>query len=255
MIKAAFFDIDGTLYSHKIKAIPESTYTALGMLRERGVFIAAATGRYYAELMTLPERIRRFDAYLLSNGQVVFDGDMNLLFSSPYKGADEKALIDIFNEKKIPIIFAEEREFYINTIDDRARDTLNALGSPIPEVRPYSGRPVYQATAYTAEEDFEFLKSSVKDCTVAHWYKYVYDLVINDGGKGRAMIELLSRLGISPEDVIAFGDADNDIDMIRRAGIGVAVGHSDPRLQEVADIICDDIEDNGIYKVICSLLN
>ena len=71
MIKAAFFDIDGTLLSFKTHAMPESTKRALRALRERGIKTVISTGRSMLELVD--ELKNGFDAYITLNGQLCLD--------------------------------------------------------------------------------------------------------------------------------------------------------------------------------------
>ena len=70
MIRAAFFDVDGTLLSHKTKSVPESTREALAKLREKGILCIIATGRQYIQLGKLPVGDIPFDAYITVNGQM-----------------------------------------------------------------------------------------------------------------------------------------------------------------------------------------
>ncbi len=67
-IKAIFFDVDGTLFSHKLNDVPESTRKALKALRERGVMTVVATGRHMIEYAQLPVGNIEFDGYLTLNG-------------------------------------------------------------------------------------------------------------------------------------------------------------------------------------------
>ena len=69
MIKAIFFDVDGTLLSHTTKCIPRDAVQALRTLLDRGIRIFMATGRHSTELDQLPVRDIRFDGYITLNGQ------------------------------------------------------------------------------------------------------------------------------------------------------------------------------------------
>ena len=69
MIKAVFFDIDGTLVSFKTHAIPQSTIEALAALRERGIKVFIATGRPLVAINNLGDQV--FDGYVTMNGGCV----------------------------------------------------------------------------------------------------------------------------------------------------------------------------------------
>ena len=58
---------------------------------------------------------------------------------------------------------------------------------------------------------------------------------------------LAKHMGITLDQVITMGDAGNDLHMIECAGMGVAMGNASPQLKEVADEICKDVAEDGIY--------
>ena len=76
------------------------------------------------------------------------------------------------------------------------------------------------------------------------------DIIPADGGKGNAIERILERYGLSREDAIAFGDGDNDIDMLRYAHIGVAMGNAGEHVKTHADYVTACVDDDGIYKAL-----
>lgn len=73
-------------------------------------------------------------------------------------------------------------------------------------------------------------------------------------GKGRALQYLAKALGIDRENIAAFGNGDNDADMLKFAGIGVAVQNASDACKMAADIICDSNDDGGVAKTVRSFL-
>ena len=73
MVKAIFFDVDGTLVSHTQKAVPESARFALDRLSQKGILRVLATGRHMGELEQLPIRDIPFDGYVTLTGQLTLD--------------------------------------------------------------------------------------------------------------------------------------------------------------------------------------
>ena len=70
MIKAVFFDVDGTLLSHKTNSVPDSARRALEALREKGILTFLATGRHISMLQRMqPLEGLRFDGIVSLNGQ------------------------------------------------------------------------------------------------------------------------------------------------------------------------------------------
>jgi Cof subfamily protein (haloacid dehalogenase superfamily) len=72
--------------------------------------------------------------------------------------------------------------------------------------------------------------------------------------KATGLSLIAERLGVKRENVIAFGDEDNDLEMIRYAGTGVAMGNANPQLKAVADMICDTNDNDGIAMILERLL-
>ena len=64
------------------------------------------------------------------------------------------------------------------------------------------------------------------------------------------MLETAEKLGIAIDHVVAFGDAGNDVDMLRLAGTGVAMGNADRECKDAADYVTDDISDEGIFNAL-----
>ena len=69
-----------------------------------------------------------------------------------------------------------------------------------------------------------------------------------DVNKGSAIEGVCRYLGADIADTIAFGDSMNDMAMIRAAGLSVAMGNSEQRIKDAADIVCESCADNGIAK-------
>ena len=79
-----------------------------------------------------------------------------------------------------------------------------------------------------------------------------YNIEINAAGvnKGKGLLELGEILGISREEIMAFGDGDNDIAMLREVGFGVAMQNADEEVKEVADYVTGSNDEDGVAKAI-----
>ena len=79
-----------------------------------------------------------------------------------------------------------------------------------------------------------------------------YNIEINAAGvnKGTALVELGSMIGIRREEIMACGDGDNDIEMIKEAGFGVAMGNAEEEVKAAADYITLSNEEEGAAKAI-----
>ena len=250
MIKAAFFDIDGTLLSHKTKQIPPSVRDALQALKQEGIRCVVATGRMLREMDRLPMGDVTFDAYITMNGQRTLDANRQHLDSMPLEGAAKENALELFRKQEIPVILVEEDRLYLNFENQRVRDVQNAISSKLPPIGTYEGAPLYQACVYVTREE-EGLLSQVADmCEISRWHPGGVDMIAKGGGKRTAILRYLEKNGILPEEIIAFGDGENDIGMLQLAGIGVAMGNAEEVVKQNADYITADIDDDGIEKAL-----
>lgn len=66
-------------------------------------------------------------------------------------------------------------------------------------------------------------------------------------------MKLANKLNISSSEIIAFGDGNNDIEMIKNVGHGVAMDNANSELKKVADAITDSVENSGVYKYLLKI--
>lgn len=246
MIKAIFFDADGTLISHKQNAVPESARKALAALQQKGIRCILATGRHITEVEVLPIRDIAFDGYVTVNGQLCLDENKQPLSDSPIAAEAMPAIIRHFREKKVPLMLKEQDRIYVNCVTDRLRATQADISTAVPDLGEYSGKPIYQAVYYIPAEEEEMLHELRPHCFFTRWHRSGIDLIEKDGGKVRGIQEYLDRLGISAQETMAFGDGHNDIEMLRFAGIGVAMGNASDEVKGAADYVTSSVDEDGI---------
>ncbi|MDD3254126.1 MAG: Cof-type HAD-IIB family hydrolase [Lachnospiraceae bacterium] len=250
MIKAIFFDVDGTLLSSKEGKIPQSALKALSLLKEQNILIFIASGRHKEELGYLPLEGIAFDGYVTLNGQLCLDQDKNTLFGSPMDEADKTILVELFNRNEVPLIIVEEQELYINFIDDEVRRIQNIIHCPIPKVSTYRQGPIYQACAYIDRSREPEIIGLFHHCKSARWNDSGIDIICSDSGKMRGIQKLLEHYQVQPSEIMAFGDAENDIDMLQYAQIGIAMGNAGREIKEIADYVTDSVDDDGIWNAL-----
>ena len=107
MIRAAFFDVDGTLFSHRTNSVPASTQKALGELRRRGIIVGLATGRSLWEIRQVPLGDLAFDVLLTLNGNLVLDGEGRRLFGNPLTGEALSSVLGLFEDENVPVILVD----------------------------------------------------------------------------------------------------------------------------------------------------
>ena len=251
MIQAAFFDVDGTLVSHTYGVVPSDTRDCLEALHRRGIRIFLSTGRHVSELERLPVRDLCFDGYVTLNGQLCLDGRKRYLCGFPFSEGIAEKLAVLFREKRFPLVLTRENGLIINYINDLVCKAQAEISSPVPEIGVYDNLPIYQATTYVQHGDEKTVREWIPSgCRLARWSDKGLDLLPLEGGKARGIREILKREGIMPKEIIAFGDGENDLDMLKLAGIGVAMGNAGESVRKASDYVTADVNDDGIGKAL-----
>lgn len=248
MIKAIFFDVDGTLISHTQNAVPMSTRRSLEKLGKKGIKRIVATGRHMLELSVLPVKDIRFDAYITLNGQLCLDEQGNIISGNPIVGSDKEQIIRLFMEKSIPIMLVEKEAMYINFINHHVEVAQQAISTRIPDVGEYSGNEIYQAIAYLEKGSEWIISSQLPNCKITRWNDYAVDIISYLGGKTSGIKEYLASNHIKKEETMAFGDGENDIEMLKYVQIGVAMENADDCVKKNVDFITASVDEDGIEK-------
>lgn len=246
MIKAAFFDVDGTLVSHTTNTIPQSTQDTIARMKKNGILCALATGRSMLELPMLPQGENEMDGFVTLNGQLILDKDSNVIAAHPISGQAKEGLLALFSEKETPILLVEKDRMYINFINDIVVEAQAKIHTPLPKIAEYSGDDVYLAIGFISREEQDDLQRKLPGCLITRWGEHAVDIISDTGGKQVGIEEYLAHMNISDEETIAFGDGENDLEMIRHAGIGVAMGNAEEMVKAVADYVTDDVDHDGI---------
>jgi len=251
-IKAAFFDIDGTLFSHRTLCVPESTLRALRCLAERGILCVIATGRHISELAELDFLNYGFDAYITLNGQLCLNNKLEIVYGTPMKGESLEGMLRFFIGGEIPSILISKDRMYINYINDDVRRAHHDIHTNIPVIGEYAGEPIYMGVIYcTKEKEREAsVIENLPGCNITRWSRHGIDIVPSGGDKAARIRRYLDIMGLSREETIAFGDGENDIKMLKFAGIGIALGNAEEAVKAEADYVTADIDDNGVYKAL-----
>ena len=245
-----FFDVDDTLVCHKMGKVPETTREAIRQLRARGIPCGLATGRHLLEMEDLDGNDIPFDAYVMMNGQTIYNADRVLIDGIPFEGENKRNILTLFHEKKLPLQLMEKDRIYINNLNDHVISVMKDLSSPPPPEMTYQGADIYMAVCFTGTEKDSMLQSLLPDCRITRWHPEGVDIINRSGGKAEGIRRLLSRYGMDLSDALVFGDSENDIDMLSRAGLGIAVGNGTPEAKKAADYVAAPIEEDGIYRAL-----
>ncbi|MBT2678400.1 Cof-type HAD-IIB family hydrolase [Bacillus sp. ISL-35] len=247
MSKIVFFDIDGTLLDHD-KNLPASTKEALEKLKENGIFVAIATGRAPFMFENLRKELD-IDSFVSFNGQyVVFEGEP--IYKNPLNNQKIEELYKEAKDQGHPVVFMNHQTMKSSVKHHHFIETsLGGLKFAHPEQddRFYVDRDLFQTLLFCEEGREEFYRENYPEFTFIRWHPYSVDVLPAGGSKAEGIKKMVERLGFKPEDVYAFGDGLNDLEMLEAVGTGVAMGNAVPQLKELANMMTRDVDDDGIW--------
>ena len=253
MGKIVFFDIDGTLLDTE-KKLPDSTKEAIHLLKKRGTYVAIATGRAPFMFSHLLHELE-IDSYVSFNGQyVVFEQEM--IFKNPLSKSQLTQLTHDSQANGHSMVYMNEKTMKANSEHDSfIKESLGSLHFPYPEKQAdfYTDHEIYQALLFCEEHHTALYEGNYTDLQFIRWHPYSMDVVPNGGSKAKGIEHIIKRKGFSMEEVYAFGDGLNDIEMIKAAGTGVVMGNGATILKNEADFITKSVDSDGIYYALKEL--
>jgi len=243
--KMVAVDLDDTIL-HKDKTISEYTQAVFERLSEN-VKIVVATSR---AIQRAGEYARQLHASALVslNGAVVYDGE-TLIKTTPIS---EKVVRSLLSELSqiTPIELSIVKPEVVYTTDQYFIDRKESL--PI-NLADYDADEVQRI--YATTPNHEALRALPLECmglkliqSQPQNYPDFHTIVRQEVNKAEGLKVLCERFGVLPEEVVAFGDEDNDFDMIRFAGCGVAMGNAIDALKAQADDVAATNEEDGVAK-------
>ncbi len=246
-IKIAFFDIDGTLIDINKKIISEKTLETLSLLKQKGILICLATGR---PPLTLPEFPKtNFDVFLTFNGSYCFNSE-KVIFSNPIPAQDVKQLIRNAADIGRPVAIATKERIAANGADQDLVDYFGYAGREVEASEDFElllQEEVYQVMMGCFQSEYAHMMKGIRQAKITAWWDRAVDIIPADGGKGKAVEKVLEYFHLDRAEAIAFGDGNNDIEMLQSVGTGVAMGNGSEQLKAVADDVCGHAADDGIY--------
>lgn len=255
--KIVFFDIDDTLYTHKL-GVPETTIRAIKELREKGNLAFICTGRSKSMIFPFIMDIG-FDGviagagtYVEYNGEILMRRDMEeeevakavrklrqCGFMAVPEGHDylyyEKE--ELWNDK-YTAVYGLFKQHISDAMREIPEDEQGMNAAKISSV-------------FTEHSDYERAVETFKnDYTVINHGELLLELIPRGFSKAEGIKRVIDELGIAKENTYAIGDSMNDYEMLEYVEHGIAMGNSDERILQIADYVTDRIENDGVCKAL-----
>lgn len=254
MIKAIFFDIDGTLVPFGSHGIPQEVKDAISEVRRKGIKVFIATGRHLRWIDNLGDT--EFDGYVTVNGAVCLLSDKETcIFRRTIPQTDIERVIPFSHESTIPFVAIPlDGDIFINRIDDGVRHVMKLLRVAHIDVRDLdtiNGREVVQMMAFGTEKertDSGIFGEILTECEPTSWNPYFCDIIPRGSDKSVGIDKIIEYFNIPLSETMAFGDGGNDIGMLRHVAIGVAMGNADESVKEAADYVTTADTDHGVVN-------
>nr|MCR5203068.1 Cof-type HAD-IIB family hydrolase [Lachnospiraceae bacterium] len=258
--KVIFFDIDGTIWDYKNK-IPDSTIEAFKKLRANGHKRVLCTGRTKATLSAKELETLEYDGliagcgtYIEWEGKELFNKLLTWETVRDFVPAMRKRNIGAFLEG-VDKLFIDWDYYTGSPYAEKFREELKedcvSIDDAVPESRinkmsvEYIDIPNDEVVDFFGDE----FNTIIHDFSDRSGIDYNVAEVIPKGhSKATGMKYICDMLGKEMKDTFAFGDSANDVEMLKAAGCGIAMGDGTEPAKEAADYVTSDMEKDGIWN-------
>ena len=266
-IRMLALDVDGTLLG-KNGLLSRKTRNSISSALASGLHVALCTGRHHADALAYASELGINSAIVAGNGALAVDRSRTTLFARSLPLSKVIDIETILIAEELQGIFYTHHGVFLHpgspveqwySARDRQLDgALNLRILPLisPALRD-SADEVYKIAAVSFNADrLQRLDKTLSKLPLSITQSAEHNLEIMEHGttKALALGHLLKEHGLTFSNLMAIGDGLNDIDMIRNAEVGVAMGNAAPELKELSDHIAPPNTEDGVADIINSLL-
>ena len=274
MKKIIFLDVDGTLVNYE-NHIPQSAVKAIRLARENGHLVYICTGRSKAEVypeiwkIGLDGMIGGNGSYVEHKGTVVFHRTLSMGQCTDIVDWLKEKKLEFYLECNAGLFASEHFEEMAGPVMQEYAKRKSKPDAENVTVRKAFPNMIFGADLYREDvnkisyilndyQDYKEACEKFSELQNSTWggrgeTALFGDIGVEDIDKSFAVQKLLDYLGESKEHTIAFGDAKVDIPMLSFCATGVAMGNGGPEIKVVADMITDDVDQDGLWNAFCKL--
>lgn len=266
-IKMIALDLDGTTLNKKGE-FTKSTLKAFRAAMDKGIHIVISTGRTFKSLPRPLFTIDGLEYVVTSNGaQITELTTMKVIYENYIAPHAVEEVARILGETRISVETFVGGKAYI---DKAEYDSVKSSGSAYRDVEYIiqTRNPVPGILDYMVENkhrienisvNFQFIEDKEKwrsvfenidDITLTSSFAHNFEIGGDTTSKAEALRFLMSRLSVEQGELMACGDSPNDAEMIKLAGVGVAVANAAPEIKAIANYITASNEEDGVARAI-----
>ena len=271
-IKAVFFDIDGTLVNDS-RTVLKSTEQAIHSLKQQGILVGLATGRGPFFVQSFMEQLD-LDFAVTYNGQYIFSKE-KVISAKPIDKTSLRHLIQYAHQHKIEISFGTKSgmvgskimsfgmskfsqwtsRFVPKKMTHLVNKSFNhVISKALPQQQndlfKSIQEPIYQVLILATPRETQSIEADFPNLKFTRSSPFAAD-IINQGMSKLEGIKLVGKeYGFDINQVMAFGDSDNDVEMLAGVGMSIAMGNGTSRVKEVAKHTTSSNSQDGIHKAL-----
>lgn len=261
--KLIAMDLDDTLLDSQLRISPRLK-AQIRELRRRGVVITLATGRMYRSARPIALELELDIPLITYQGALIkncLSGE--IIAHRPLPAESAREIIKLAREKELNINFYLNDELYVEQFSPAAEKYARLSDVPlglVSDLTELLDLPEFQAgptkivligdPAYLDTVQAEARPLFGSSLHISKSKPFFLEFSDPRGNKGAALEELAGCCGVSREQVMAFGDGFNDLEMVEFAGLGVAMGNAVPELKAVADYVTAGNDDDGVAEAL-----
>lgn len=262
------FDMDGTLLDSQKRIRPDSL-KMIDIATKAGKIVCLSTGRCLPELKDYELALSSMPYFICISGALIYDNKNHSVLSStsiPDKTA--KQLFERVKNKDLMIhILSDKSILEKDKIEQmplfHMKNYMNAFRKIVYQVddivKAYETEkfPLYKINLFSKSvEKREQLLKDLADINLTYTFSEITSLECTAKGVSKAAgLEILcKKLNIPLEKTIAVGDADNDLEIMKSAGLSVAMGNANEKIKSIADVIVKDNDSGGCAQAISDFL-
>ena len=271
-VKAVFFDIDGTLVNDR-KSVLKSTKEAIKIVKDQGVLVGVATGRGPFFVKDLMDDLN-LDFAVTYNGQYIFNKE-RVLFASPIDKRSLRQVIAYAKENRKEIAMGTRQDvigsrimsfglsplsqlvsrfvpkFLTRTVSHSFnRMVSKALPQKEADLLDLINQPIYQVLMLMTPEESNQAATELDHLKFTRSNPFAADIINQGNSKLEGIRRVGKEYGFDLNQVMAFGDSDNDLEMLAGVGMSVAMGNGSSSVKEVAKHITTSNQEDGIHKAL-----